>query len=57
MRVFGGLVKDSLILGTALHLRRRVKKANYNAKRNSRSRSYPIFEPSEEREFEVWPPE
>jgi hypothetical protein len=57
MRVFGGLVKDSLILGTALHLRRRVKKANYNAKRNSKSRSYPIFEPSEEREFEVWPPE
>lgn len=54
---FGGLVKDSLLLGAVLHTRRRIKKANYNAKKGSRVRGYPIFEPKEEREFEAWPPE
>lgn len=54
---FGGLVKDSLLLGAVLHTRRRIKKANYNAKRNARGRDYPIFEPKEERDFEMWPPE
>ena len=56
--MFRGLVKDSLILGTALHLRRRVKETNYKAKQNSRSGGYSsIFDPGEEIEIEVWPPD
>jgi hypothetical protein len=54
--MFGGIIKDSFVLGTAFHLGKKAKRTNYKAKRGPRGGQGSIFEPKEEIEIEIWPP-
>jgi len=54
--MFNGLMKDSVLLGTALHLGRRVRETDSKA-RTGRSNGSSMFAEKELREYTVWPPE